>query len=71
MSQHRTSEEDRITQRSCKQRQARQWCPVSSEVVRVQDKHLIYVANMASYVISSSLILVIHDNMINGTNHIV
>jgi hypothetical protein len=29
------------------------------------------VANMASYSISSSLILVIHDNMINGTNHIV
>jgi hypothetical protein len=28
------------------------------------------VGNMASYVISSSLILVIHDNMINGTNHI-
>jgi hypothetical protein len=26
---------------------------------------------MASYAISSSLILVIHDNMINGTNHIV
>jgi hypothetical protein len=29
------------------------------------------VANMASYAISSSLILVIHDNMINGTIHIV
>jgi hypothetical protein len=29
------------------------------------------VANIASYVISSSMILVIHDNMINGTNHIV
>jgi hypothetical protein len=29
------------------------------------------VANMASYAISSSMILVIHDNMINGTNHIV
>jgi hypothetical protein len=29
------------------------------------------VANMASYAISSSLILVIHDNMINETNHIV
>jgi hypothetical protein len=28
------------------------------------------VANMASYAISSSMILVIHDNMINGTNHI-
>jgi hypothetical protein len=26
---------------------------------------------MASYAISSSLILVIHDNMIIGTNHIV
>jgi hypothetical protein len=31
----------------------------------------IFVANMASYVICSRLILVIHDNMINGTNHIV
>jgi hypothetical protein len=29
------------------------------------------VANMASYAISSSMILVILDNMINGTNHIV
>jgi hypothetical protein len=29
------------------------------------------VANMASYAISSSLILMIHDNMINGTNHVV
>jgi hypothetical protein len=29
------------------------------------------VVNMASYATSSSLILVIHDNMINGTNHIV
>jgi hypothetical protein len=29
------------------------------------------VANMASYAISLSLIFVIHDNMINGTNHIV
>jgi hypothetical protein len=29
------------------------------------------VANMASYAISSSLILVIHDNIIIGTNHIV
>jgi hypothetical protein len=34
------------------------------ELVRV-------VANMASYAISSSMILVIHDNMINGTDHIV
>jgi hypothetical protein len=34
--------------------------------------HLVeVVANMASYAISSSLILVIHDNMIIGTNHIV
>jgi hypothetical protein len=31
----------------------------------------IRVANMASYAISSSMILMIHDNMINGTNHIV
>jgi hypothetical protein len=30
-----------------------------------------YVENMASYAISSSLILVIHDNMIIGTNDIV
>jgi hypothetical protein len=29
------------------------------------------VANMAPFAISSSLILVIHDNMINVTNHIV
>jgi hypothetical protein len=29
------------------------------------------VVNMASYAIKSSMILVIHDNMINGTNHIV
>jgi hypothetical protein len=29
------------------------------------------VVNMAPYAISSSLILVIHDNMNNGTNHIV
>jgi hypothetical protein len=31
----------------------------------------IFVANMVPYAISSSLILVIHENMINGTNHIV
>jgi hypothetical protein len=29
------------------------------------------VANMAPCAISSSLIFVIHDNMINGTNNIV
>jgi hypothetical protein len=29
------------------------------------------LANIASYAISSSLILVIHDNMIIETNHIV
>jgi hypothetical protein len=29
------------------------------------------VANMASYAITSSLILVIHDNIIIGTNHII
>jgi hypothetical protein len=29
------------------------------------------VANMASYAISSNMILVIHDNMINETNDIV
>jgi hypothetical protein len=34
------------------------------------EKHYI-VANMAPYAISSSLILVIHDNMINETNHFV
>jgi hypothetical protein len=28
-----------------------------------------YVANMASYAISSSMILVIHDNMITVINH--
>jgi hypothetical protein len=33
--------------------------------------HWSSVANMASYAISSSLILVIHDNMIIGTNLIV
>jgi hypothetical protein len=32
---------------------------------------LVSVANMAPFAISSSLILAIHDNMINGTNHIV
>jgi hypothetical protein len=32
---------------------------------------ILTVANMASYAISSSLILVIHDNMIIGTNLIV
>jgi hypothetical protein len=31
----------------------------------------VYIANMASHAISSSLILVIHDNMTNETNHIV
>jgi hypothetical protein len=30
----------------------------------------ISVSNMAPFAISSSLILMIHDNMINGTNHI-
>jgi hypothetical protein len=29
------------------------------------------VANMAPFTISSSLILVIYDNMINRTNHII
>jgi hypothetical protein len=32
---------------------------------------LAIVANMTSYVISSSMFLVIHDNIINETNHIV
>jgi hypothetical protein len=32
---------------------------------------LMPVENMASYAISSSMILVIHDDMINGTNHII
>jgi hypothetical protein len=31
----------------------------------------VIVANMAPFSISSSLILVFYDNMINGTNHIV
>jgi hypothetical protein len=48
---------------------------LSSSVARywteAEYKQSIYVANMASYDISSSMILVIHDNMINGTNHIV
>jgi hypothetical protein len=29
------------------------------------------IANMAPFAISSSLLMVIHDNMINETNHIV
>jgi hypothetical protein len=41
-------------------------CLVSLRVDKVQS-----VANMASYAISSCLILVIHDNMIIGTNLIV
>jgi hypothetical protein len=36
-----------------------------------RSKSFEHVANIASYAISSSLILVIHDNMIIGTNHIV
>jgi hypothetical protein len=32
---------------------------------------MVFVVNMASYAISSSMILVIHNNMMNGTNHIV
>jgi hypothetical protein len=37
----------------------------------VISRRYVHVANMASYAISLSLILVIHDNMINETNHIV
>jgi hypothetical protein len=44
-------------------------------VVKAHEVYIIivagFVANMAPLAISSSLILVIHDNMINGTNHIV
>jgi hypothetical protein len=38
--------------------------------IKTSTIHMV-VANMASDAISSSLILVIHDNMIIGTNHIV
>jgi hypothetical protein len=38
---------------------------------RPRPAHRVVVANMASYAICSSLILVIHDNMTNETNHIV
>jgi hypothetical protein len=44
-------------------------------MLMIQDLHWNYIlgsyTNIASYVISSSLIIVIHDNMINMTNHIV
>jgi hypothetical protein len=36
-----------------------------------EQNHEIFVANMVLYAINSGLILVIHDNMIIGTNHIV
>jgi hypothetical protein len=46
-----------------------------SKVVRSMGFMLLWnmksVANMAPFSTSSSLTLVIHDNMINGTNHIV
>jgi hypothetical protein len=48
--------------------------PLHSELDNLTRKgkfHAKSVANMASYATSSSLILVIHDNMIIGTNHIV
>jgi hypothetical protein len=43
--------------------------PATRSTTRVNDA--LTVVNMASYAICSSLILVIHDNMINETNHIV
>jgi hypothetical protein len=47
-------------------RNIQRWA-VSIHTIRLS----VTVANMASYAISSSLILVIHDNMIIETNHIV
>jgi hypothetical protein len=47
---------------------------VRDELEQLMEDHcydLKTIANMASYAISSSLILVIHNNMIIGTNHIV
>jgi hypothetical protein len=44
--------------------EAFKWCDT-------RESSRVCVANMASYAISSSLILVILDNMVNGTNHIV
>jgi hypothetical protein len=41
------------------------------EVDKIANNPMTFVANMASYAIISSLILVIYDNMINGTNNIV
>jgi hypothetical protein len=41
--------------------------PLSEEAMT----EYMFVANMTPFAISLSLILVIHDNMINGTNHIV
>jgi hypothetical protein len=71
-----------LTQKLTYEKQARRDLEVSLEVVlkslqNVQviisghEVELTDVANMASYAISLSMILVIHDNMINGTNHIV
>jgi hypothetical protein len=37
----------------------------------IRHVRFVSVANMTLYAICSSLILSIHDNMINGTNHIV
>jgi hypothetical protein len=47
--------------------------PLTSSSPRFSQGYLLrkFIANMAPYAISSSLILVIHDNMIIGTNLIV
>jgi ABC-type sugar transport system permease subunit len=62
----------------CKSEEPERFLPVAllayrfrADPVAFHGKSLYSVANMAPYAISSSLILVIHDNMINGTNHIV
>jgi hypothetical protein len=47
------------------------WICVFSKQMLVRLFQEMFVANMASYAISSSLTLVIHDNMIIGTNHTV
>jgi hypothetical protein len=51
------------------------WAPKNYEWVTwcayLSRPYLEIVANMASYAISSSLILVIYDSMIIGSNHIV
>jgi hypothetical protein len=46
-------------------------CFTNKKGIKLDDVLQLHVANMASFAISSSMILVIHDNMINETNHIV